>query len=668
MAPSLHDIKRDWETLARDFADEWRRMYLVEAWYVRNRDVLRPLIYEGILEKDWGRITIYKNTVAATVDSLTALAIQPEPTFHVTLYNTRSPAQGKTVRTFERAVAAMQVEINRHRPQPWEYEVTKHSFLRGAIVVRYGYMSPDERGEIREAITAEVAANLPQADQERIITEGEQQFQVIEEGDFPGHVEVIDPLECVYVLGPGSKGVTKFIHRSYTTWHDLVAQFPELDKRQEFEGVKAMSHGTRNYIMVHDYWDEEYRAVMVGDQFLYGPEKHNLERLPIVVERIKEQQIHPVMMELQDNTFARSGKPVVRAVTPYPWPMLDDVAKASFADSLLASYLPEMVMAPIIHKGISTGQGGQQPSPYFRQVRYRDEATGEERIEPVPRYRFRADKSIGGRQLWPGFDGEEFYPLNPVPVADHLMIFNQQRQFDLAQVGVDPELLSGRIRSEPSGFSVNQQIQLSSARTNDYVNARNRAVSRVYTGLIRHLAQQWDRGNALMILYGLTNEETVEITLDDVEAIREVRYEIGQIFPRDDQAEKQMAFQAHAQGAMSLYQLIVELGKEDPDVAIKRLAWEKVMLNDPRFLLPLAAEHSRELGIEPTVTQQIVGEQQNQMQQMAMAQAAQQMGPQGPPGPPQGEPAPGGNGGSPTIPPEMLSQLAALIGNTGGQG
>lgn len=662
MALTAEDIKQEWRTLAREFAHEWHRMHLVESWYVRNKDVLKPLIYEGILEKDWGAITIYKNTIAATVDSLTALAIQPEPRFTALLYGTRTPSKGQKARMFERAMYAMRSEINRNRPQPWEYEVTKHAFLRGAIIARYAIMDQEERGEVREPITAEVAAQLPEEEQDFLVTdEANQQFRIVEEGEFPGHVEVIDPLECVYVLGPGRRGVVKFIHRTYTTWQDLVVNFPGIENRDEFSALKSQGMGQNNYIVVHDYWDEEQRAILVGNQFIFGPEKHNLRHLPIVVERIKEQQIRVETTEMADGTRASTTNPIMHTVTPYPWPMIDDVTKASFAESLLASYLPDMVMSPIIHKGISTGQGGTQPSPYFRRVRYRDESTGEERIEPVPRYRFRADKSIGGRQLWPGFDGEEFYPLNPVPIADHLMVFNQQRQFDLAQVGVDSELLSGRIQSEPSGLSVNQQIQLSSARTNDYVNGRNRFVSRVYTGLIRDLAENWDRGSAPMILYGLTNEDTVEVTQEDLRLIREIRYEIDRIFPRDDQADKQMAFQAHAQGAMTLYQLMVELGKEDPDTAIKRLAWERVMLNDPRYMLALAGEHSQELGVDPQLTQQIMQDRQGAMQQMLMAQMAQQQQQQ--PQPEQeGEGQQNGQAS-----PEMAAQLAAILGNSGGQ-
>src|SRR5690606_28314282 len=152
-------------------------------------------------------------------------------------------------------------------------------------------------------------------------------------------------------------------------------------------------------------YDEEYHAIVVDGEFYYPPTKHNAKRLPFENERVNEQKL--ILSDYGLGTTelpngsrgeligASVGKGL-RVVTPFPWPMIDNAAKSSFAESLLASKLPEMSNPPIIHYGISTGEASRPASPYFRR-----EMRSDGRISKVPIYRSRGYKSAGGRPVWP---------------------------------------------------------------------------------------------------------------------------------------------------------------------------------------------------------------------------------------------------------------------------
>jgi len=656
-------IKNKWNDLAPRFQFEWDRMLLVEAWRTLNRAALKAHIWEGVAEQDHGSITIVKNHVASVTASAIALASAPEPNVTVRMRNRISPRSDTDGNYMRRAVLAMRAEINRSRSQPWEDEVTDFIFARGVGITKRGYLGPEERGEVREPVTANAAREFDEARIVNVTDEtGEivQSELIVEDGEFPGFVEVLDPLDCVYVLGPGKHGVKCFIHRYTCPPEDLLATYPDAAEKLGLGDIDGHAD-----FEVYDYYDEEYHAIVVDGEFYYPPTKHNAKRLPFEIERVNEQKL--ILSDYGLGTTelpngargeligASTGKGL-RVVTPFPWPMIDDVAKASFAESLLASKLPEMANTPIIHYGISTGEAGRPASPYFRR-----EMRSDGRISKVPIYRFRGDKSAGGRPVWPAFDGENFMPLNPTPMADHLAIFMQQRNHDLEISGMNAELLSGRTKSDLSGFSVNQQLQLTSARMNPYVGARNRLVSKTYTGLVADLAEFWDRYDAPFILTSLTDEEDVQVTREMVAGVIEVIYTVENIFPRDRQAEMQMAFQMQAQGAMPLRELIGIYGKaEDPQDWLEQVAWERVALQDPQFLRSLAMERHKKLGYGDLQASEQAQQQAGAMAEMQQMQAmAGQMGPAGLPAEGGGPAA--GNG---QVPPEIAAVLGAV---TGGQ-
>lgn len=644
-------IRTLWNELSPRFEHEWSRMRLVEAWRTLNRHALEDHIWAGVSKQDRGKTTIVKNHVASVTASAIALASSPEPTMNVVMRNRISPRSQDASNFNRRASYAMRSAVNRHRSRPWEDEVTDFIFARAVGIVKYWYADPEMRGEVRRPVTAEDAAEYSDAaivvDEEAGTTE-----LITEDGDFPGMVEVLDPLDCVYVLGPGKTGATCFIHRYMCPPHDLLAAYPDAAEKLGL-GDNISGHAD---FEVWDYWDEKYHAIAVDDQFYYEPSEHYYKRLPFEIERVNEQKLflglYPGGNTVEINQTGQlasitSGRgSYITAATPFPWPMIDDVAKASFAESLLANKLPEMANTPIIHYGISTGEAGRPASPHFARVRRASDG----KLSRVPIYSFRGDKTSGGRPIWPAFDGENFMPLNPTPMADHLALFMQQRNADLEISGMNAELLSGRIRSEPSGFSVNQQIQLTSARMNPYLGGRNRLVSKVYTGLFEALDQNWDRGDAPFILVSLTDEEDIPLTREIVSGVVEVIYTVENIFPRDREAEMQMAFQMHAQGGMPLYELIRLYGKaEDPKDWLERIAWERVALQDPQFLRSLAMAYHKKLGYGDMGPSPQAEQQAGAMQQMgAMAGAM----------PPEeaGGPSPNGQ-----APPEIAAALGAAM-------
>jgi hypothetical protein len=648
-------VKRRWFDIAPRFTDEWNRMELCEAWRSLNLLYLKHYIWAGVAAQDWGKITIVKNTVSAVVSSAVALANSPEPSISVKMRNRVSPAQREVANFDRRAVLGIRAEINNARPVPWEDEVTDHIFVRAVGIVKHAYLDPVERGERRVPVTADDATELSQ---QRIVTETDaggapvSQQYIEDDGEFPICIDVLDPLDCVYILGPGKRGLKLMIHAQRATADDVLAIYPDAAGK-----IKALANAddltSTTLVDVLDYWDEEQHAVVIADEFYYPPTPHGLKRLPFEVERVAEQTLRfngrgGQFVELPTGELGRASAQsgVSKIATPFPWPMIDDVTKASFAESLLASKLPEMANSPIIHHGISTGETGPA-SPYFRKVKYTDG-----NYSQVPVYRFRGDKTAGGRPIWPLFNQENMFPLNPTPIADHLAIFMQQRNADLEISGMNAELLSGRIRSEPSGFSVNQQIQLTSARMNPYVGGRNRLVGRVYTGVFRDLDENWDRGNAPFILTTLTGQEDIEITRDMAENVSEVLYSVENIFPRDTDGERQAAFQALSQGVKSKMQVMDLLGDESPLDTMKQIAWEMMASQDYRFIESLATERHRELGfgdLAPSPEAQAAAAQQQAMG------AAPAMPPEG------GAPVEGGGGMDPA-----MQQIEALLGAAAG--
>lgn len=663
-------VKAYWSDLEPRFRYEWDRMLLVEAWRTLNRAALEDHIWSGVARQDRGTMTIVKNHVAAVTASAIALASSPEPNVTVRMRNRISPQSRDASHYNRRAALAMRSEVNRSRAVPFEDEVTDFIFSRGVGITKHWHMDSDERGEVRERITADVAQEMPAepvidvTDDDGVVIE---QQRVVEEGDFPCNVDVLDPLDCVYVIGPGKSGVKCFIHHYLTPPEDLLATFPDAREKLNLgEDIKSSEE-----FEVWDYWDEEYHAIVVNGEFYYPPTEHYYKKLPFEIERVNEQKVfistygRGGVTELPNGERGRLSShdsgPQIRVATPFAWPMIDDVAKASFAESLLASKLPEMANSPIIHQGISTGEAGRPASPYFQR-----EQRSDGRISRVPVYRFKGDKTSAGRPLWPAFDGENFYPLNPTPIADHLAIFMQQRNADLEISGMNAEMLSGRMKSDVSGYAANQMMQLTSARMNPYVGARNRLVSKTLTGMFNDLADNWDRYNTPFILTSLTDEEDIPLTREMVENVVEVVYTIENIFPRDRQAEMQMAFQMQAQGAMPLTELITVYGKaEDPKDWLEQMAWEMVAFqgaeNVSKFVMDLAMSRHKKMGYGELQPSQQAQQQAGQMQQMAqMEQMAQMAAMQG--GAPQGPQQPGGPQQGPDAGAGLDAALAAAMG------
>lgn len=644
-------IQSMWKRLEPAFEIEWNRMELVEAWRTMDKERLEGEVWSGVAAEDWGKILVLSNKIASVNSSAIAMTERADADITVRMKNTVSPASQQDANFNRRAVTNMQKSINQERTTPVESEIGDMVFTRGSCALMYGFMDQDVRGEVREEITPDLANEL--GDNPLVIQQDDGRIErVVEEGDFPGFLKVIDPLDCVYILGDGKRGLKLFIHAYYAEAYDVLAAYPDAMDKGVLPGTGTYDqHGSTSAVRVMDYWDEKYHAIVINDQMYYGPEEHHIGRIPVEIERVNEQMFRTWSQRYANDLVGRTTSPVVRAVTPFTWPMVDDVTKLSFAESLLASKLPEMANTPIIHYGIASGAHGAPSSPYFKKVR-----TTDNRESRLPRYRFIGDKTSGGRPIWPLFDGENMMPLNPTPIADHLAIFMQQRDRALEISGMNAELLSGRIRSEPSGVSVNQQIQLNATRMNPYAFAVASLIGKGYTGLFRVLAANWDRGDSPLLLVTLTDEPDMELTREQFENIMSVNYSVKNIFPRDREADLQAAFQMHAQGGMPLRELILKYDPEaDPLEWLKQRAWEMMAMNDETILRALATERAKELGLD-NLGPSPEAQQAAQQQQALAGPAASPAGP------------PPANGGAPAdIPPELAAALQNVMPPQGGQ-
>lgn len=611
---------------------EHNRMDVVEAWRTLDEEQLRDRIWRGVTVGDQGKYTIVKPTLAAVNDTTIAQKVSNSPTIKVRMKDSLTTSSADEANMVERVFRAILWMLNHDRDVSIDEEVIDHAYTRGALVIKVVALGIDERGEVRLPATPE--NTIGQEDQ---VIAGPNGFTVIdEEGEFPIYVEVMDPRDCYYQLCANRRDVSYMIHNYWADWLDIVEAFPGIEDDEKFKGYTAPTSRNTS-IEVIDYWDKKHHAITIGG-LMYGEvEEHPYPRCPFVVRRIREQSIRNQVREDSSGATGRTGSRDQRAVTPFTWQMVGSMEFYSMGESLLASYLPEMANSPIVHEGVNS----EGRSPYFKKIIGRDG-----KITPVPVYTFQGNKTAGGRAVWPAFDSERFRPLAPTPIADHLQAFVAGRENDVAITSYSQGMLTGQLRSDPSGYSVQQQRQMTSSKALPYDKGSDSGLSSMLSMIGEWIQIFWDRGEIAIKIPDMVAGETIELTPALLENVQEVTYEINPMVPATGEQEVQMILAVHARGLMSDYDAIELLNMVEDDTTrqIGRIALDVISKQDPRFLQAKAAQFAKDEGMayfDPQTNQQVLA-----------GQEPQQPAPQG--GPPPD--------------PAMLQQLLATIGQGASQG
>lgn len=588
--PSTGYITMRCQQLRRRFEPEHRVMRELDLW--RNIDEYTlPQLTEAI----WGpgstgkeRITVALPYIEAMTDTLVAIFAAREPKFAAIAKNTRSLPATQQANEVERIIRPLYHKLNDNRDLPLGDEAAEMIFHRAKLITKVLYLSPEQRGEVRaplDELDLQMADELP-LDETRIV----------EEGSFPVTLDILDPLDCFYQLGPDKQPV-EFIHEVGLHWDDVLALYPDIATNPEFaDRVKLDADGNSAYldgqVTVTDYWNQKVHAVMIAGQFYKKPTPHGKKRLPFMVEIVRAR---PRPRATSTTGYSGGGTATVRyrEATPFCKAMLEPIKAASRAESILASHVRRMAFTPIIHTGIRT----DRPSFWVE----RKQASDGSKMGLGLQYTLKIDASQDA-PIIPMTEGEELRPMDPPRIADHVQQFLASRSADLEMVSVARSFLTGQMEARLSGYSAIQQKQLSVARWEPYHEALNRGLSRTIMRVIETLRDEWDREPDVPFLIenltGGAGPEIIPITREMLGEIMAVRVTTNPMVPIDRQQEWGVFFQANQVGAMSLLEVIEKMGEsEDPEDTLMRVAFERVALQDPQFMMALAAAYARKNNI-----------------------------------------------------------------------
>lgn len=658
--PDLGYITARRQQLANRFSHKHAVMRELDDWRTIDRDTATRLQEEiwGPGAHDRQQVTILLPYIEAMTDTLVAIFAAREPKFQVIARNSISHPANAVANALERKVRALYHKLNDLRDVSLGDETAEFVFHRGEVIYKVLYLSAEQRGEVREPIDdidiALADGNIPL-----------NETRIVEEGDFPIFVDILDPLDCYYQLDRKKQPI-EFIHEVGLHWDEVIAMFPDIVDKPEFKNLIKSSESavyTEGTTTVIDYWNTEVNAIIVAGKFYKKPTPHKRKSLPFVIQ--------PVRTKLRSRRSANGPSSNVavryRESTPFCKAMLEPIKHASRAESILASHVKKMAFSPFLHRGIDP-TGGH--SFWVKRAQNPDGNDTGGALE----YTLQIDASMDSAII-PLTVGEDIGHLEAPRIADHVIQFLQGRSEDLAMVSVAKSFLTGAMEARLSGYSQVQQKQLAVARWEPYHEAINRALSRMLRMVIDTLYEEWDREDGVpFLLDSLTGDrqEDVQLTKDDLANIQSLTVRANPMVPIDREQEWQALFQANSVGAMSLYDVIEKMGEsEDPDDTLMRIAFEQTAMQDPRFRMGLAMAYAKKNhldipGQEPPPQPQPQPQPATGPVQMDPAMAGAPVDPMmgqmtGPPVDPMMGAAPGG--GQPQLSPELL---AALMANQGG--
>jgi hypothetical protein len=584
-------------------------------WRHLDEKRLERIIW-GDVAWNFKKKTVYQVEVAATCDTLASFFAAERGNYAI--FPLEEDIPDSTVANYGERVARGHAEtIDRGRGASYQAEAAELIAWSGHLIDKGWWLTPEERGERREARPPTPAPTTPQSTIGAINAAADPQEQppqeiIIDPGRYPVCKELVDPRYAAWELGPdGSPDV--FVHQYDVPYSTICATYPDISTRSEFQSLSGT--GPATLLQITDVYTRTHHAVLVNGDFYKDPTPHKFPGgMPVVVELVS-----PFDYKGADGAFIRVGR-------PFCMHMMESCRQLSWILSAEATYMQRVLGLPIKHMGLKRNSMYLMPpddpkNPYV--------------------YRPIVNRTPGGTgEYFPLEEGEDIEFMKPPPVSQATDQFAQRMSQNMSMLGFSPGILAGQAPAGTSGYGAYQITLATRARMEPVRVSFERFLARSIERDFRLMAYWWDIDNNTYALQRLSRQaggaRGAQISYDDVVNVGTVQVSINPRIKVASEQETTLMLQAHAQGVMSDYVLINLLAyAEDPDLEQKRIAFEMYARKDPTYQAALAKAYAEEnnLPIPQSVEQQVA----DRMAQAQMA-AQPQMAPQGQPG--QAQPTP----------------------------
>lgn len=581
-------------------------------WSVLNLQMLEREIW-GDAQTNAKHKTVYQVEIAATIDTATSFYSSERPNITVIPLNPDLP-DFEVSNYSERVGMGHADTIDRERGTSIQSEASKSQFIFGASFIKSTWLSPDARGEVRVTRPLEQAQANPADPVSALLAQGgaqpagelppQQEELILDEGRYPLRKEVLDPRACMYELNPWHEPEI-FVHKYRLSWAQIRDAFPDIVDDEQFKEAASV---TGNGVEVVDFWTRTHNAILVNNKLYKRPTKHLYPRLPVAVSLADAQEYGTL-----DGASILVGRPFCQH-------MLESCRQMSWAMSMHATHLEEAVFHLVKHTGI------KPDSPYLKEPEDPDDP-----MIYTPIVRRGTDQRI-----FPLPEGEDLRYMEPPPISQVLMSYIDKMSQNMSMTGFSPGILSGMAPAGTSGAGAYQITLATRARMEPYRIALERGLAQSLMLDFAIMARWWDYGDQPITIMRIAQAANVskqqQITFTDIANVGTVIVKIDPRIRVASDSEIQLMLQAHAQGLMSDLTLINMLAyAQDPDMELKRIAFERMAKTNEQYNAALAQQYAQENGIQIPPSMQAM---------LAQQMAAQQSAGQGPM-PQPGQPQPG---------------------------
>lgn len=457
---------------------------------------------------------------------------------------------------------------------------------------------------------------------------------------FPLFVRVLSRLRVVYELDPF--GVPLEVYHSYTTTvGEAQEEFPDW-----------MPEGNREpdqSVQIIDAWVRGFHAVMVDNRMVIGPVPHGYgPHPPFVIERVSPENV----AEFLDDEM-----------------QLEELAGIPFCLDMMPAFKESCIISSLKRVIIENSSIGSLTIENADESRFRRPVEGQAN----------ASYRIGPGTLNFLHKGEKLVEGGRAPLPPVLQSYLEESDNDIASLSFSSALLRGEMPGDPSGYSIEQVRQATTARLQPYKEAISRGLSRLFEQLFvvlsRHWASEWGESLPLEVEY--RGKFFIEqVTMQDVATPPEhVTVEIIPLTPQNKIAERQSIMQLVQQGGKDPLMALEELGSPDPQEEWNSILVRKTQFEDPQMRLTavqgiLGDRMRRSGGQMPSGDRpmalppgfQPTGRVVAQLPPGALV-AQQPLGPPGmPPGPPTGPSGPGNRPPGPPPQPRPAERPLGVVG------
>lgn len=567
----------------RDRKADFRKLQLrIDFWRNRLKKYLESDIWHDVPENAH-RWTIVSDFPAAVSMAYVAMLSSERP--QVTTQPQRHYSQQAEANAdySEEIGAAVFDTLNLHRSKTIEAQVAGYATDRGELVAKIISLSPEERGEVRQAREVYQNPLLPAQPEPDV-----QDYDILIDGDFPVRYELLDPMDCAWQTNTRGQ-LTEFVHAYTATWDELCGEFEELYDHKDFKNKVGKVSTANEQVEVIDYWNMAptgpMNSITISGKWFKKPTLATdgngaaLPWIPIVVEEVNAKT---VPMDGSGTRKMVRGQPALEMI-------IDDAAEESWLRSLSRSYIEQIPFQTVVVTGFDT----LDPRNFLKM---RSDLQGSSRVDMV------IDNAPGGKFVFlpPGMDIHFMQLPEIVPTLENMkQTVNQSMQ----NLTMPLAVLSGQVPSETSGYAYYQMKQIPMAKVGPYELGCNRFLSRSMEMILAMLVMDWDRIDTPLVLSkltGQTNEAAAQlsVTKEQFAAIGSVQVRMKVAVPSNKEQEDAAIIQMKQTGLMSPETAIDQLGY----VQNAYKEWQQAMAQqwieaDPQSKASVAADYLQNKGI-----------------------------------------------------------------------